>query len=357
MSASTPRWPQFLAAAIALGFAVGVLVMDVFLGVVVTRQIVAQQTWTSTPGTIVSSTVTASRRVPTSATPTNRPRNTTARTTYRVKVSYTFTVGGREIVGDRISIAGFGDPQFRQESEAAGVYPQGSAVTVYYNPADPSQSALRVGLQPEMAFAGFILLTFNAALFYVIRVAARWVPHRRDPIRAYLLHDDASRAVLRLTSFGALDLGVVVFCVGSFVCVFVVAFAVPGAAVGGVSVLLMVGLVLFAAAAFTWRSLRLNSGVADIGIDRVLARLSLPRRAGEREPTEVAMSDIDRIEVVIDPDRVKDRRVTRRLIVHAAGLSEPREIARWLSAAQANLLAGWLRREIKLADEVDPEEE
>lgn len=331
--------------------------MDVVLGVVVTRQVVAQQTWKTAPGTIVSSTVTASRRVATSATPTNRPRNTTAKTSYRVKVSYTYSVDGKELVNDRISIAGFGDPQFRQESEAAGVYPQGSAVTVYYNPADPAQSALRVGLQPEMAFAGFILLTFNAALFYVIRVAARWASHRRDPIRAYLLHDDSSRAVLRLTSFSPLDLGVVVFFLGSFVSVFIVAFAVPRAAVGGVSVALLIGLALLAAAAFIWRHLRLNSGVADIAVDRVLARLAMPRLSTEREPTELPLSDIDRIEVAIDPDRVKDKRVTRRLFVHAAGLSEPREIARWLSAQQANLLARWLRREIKLADESDPEDD
>lgn len=356
MSASTPRWPQFLAAAIAIGFALGVLAMDIVLGVVVTRQVVAQQTWKTAPGTIVSSVVTASRRGNVSSAP-GRPRGSTSKTRYGLRVSYTYSVDGKELVNDRISIAGFGDPQFRQESEAAGVYPQGSAVTVYYNPADPAQSALRVGLQPEMAFAGFILLTFNAALFYVIRVAARWASHRRDPIRAYLLHDDSSRAVLRLTSFSPLDLGVVVFFLGSFVSVFIVAFAVPRAAVGGVSVALLIGLALLAAAAFIWRHLRLNSGVADIAVDRVLARLAMPRLSTEREPTELPLSDIDRIEVAIDPDRVKDKRVTRRLFVHAAGLSEPREIARWLSAQQANLLARWLRREIKLADESDPEDD
>lgn len=329
--------------------------MDVVLGVVVTRQVVAQQTWRTAPGTIVSSVVTASRRGNVSSAP-GRPRGSTSKARYGLRVSYTYSVDGKELVNDRISIAGFGDPSFRHESEAAGVYPRGSPVTVYYNPADPTQSVLRVGLQPEMAFAGFILLTFNAALFYAISAAARWAQARRDPIRAYLRHDDGNRALLRLTSFTALDLAVVVVLIGSFVSVFIVAFVISAAAVGWVSIAIFVGLAVLAAAAFTWRTLRLSAGCADIGVDRTLARLSLPLQPGEREPMGLRLSDIDRIEVLLDPDRLKNRRVTRRLLVHAAGLSEPREIARWLDATQANVLAAWIRREARLAEERDPED-
>lgn len=356
MATNPPRWPSVLAGVIAIGFAVGVLAIDVFFGVVVTRQIVAERTWKAVPGTIVSSVVSASRRGNVSSAP-GRLRGSTSKTRYGLRVSYAYTVNGKELVSDRISIAGFGDPSFRHESEAAGVYPQGSPVTVYYDPADPSQSALRVGLQPEMAFAGFIILTFNGALFYGISAAARWAQARRDPIRACLRHDDGNRAVLRLTSFTALDLAVVVVLSGSLVSVFVVAFAIPRAAVGAASIAILIGLVLLAAAAFTWRHLRLNSGRCDIIVDRTLNRLALPWRAGEREPAELRLADIDRIEIVLDHDRIKNRRVTRRLFVHAAGLAEPREVARWLDASQANLLARWLRREIRLSEEVDPEDE
>lgn len=357
MSSQTLRWPSVLAALIAIGFAVGVLAMDVFFGVVVTRQIVAGQTWKSTGGTVVSSTVTGSRRVSTNSTTPNRPRNTTAKSRYRVSVSYTYVVDGKEYVGSRVSIAGFGEPSFRQESEAAALFPQGVAVPVFYNPADPAQSALRVGLQPEMAIAGFIILTFNAALFYGISIAARWWQVRRDPIRAYLRHDYGNRAVLRLTRFSALDLGVVVLFVGSFVSVFVVAFAVPVGLMGRAAIGLFVGLVLISGGACAWRSLRLAAGRCDIVVDRAVGRLGLPWRVGEREPTELRLADVGRIEVAVDDDRLKNNRVTRRLVVHAKGLDEPREVARWLNAREASLLAGWLRREIRLSEEVDPEDE
>lgn len=356
MPEPTPRWPQLLAAVIAIGFAVGVLAFDVFVVVVVTRQIVAQQTWKTAQGTIVSSVVTASRRGNVSPT-SGQPRASTSKTRYGLRVSYTYTVDGNQLVNDRISIAGFGDPSFRHESEAARVYPQGTTVTVFYNPADPTQSALRVGLQPEMAFAGFILLTFNAVLFYTVSVAARWWRTRGDPIQAYLVHDDGTRAVLRLTGFTALDLAVSVMVIGSLVSVFVVAFAVPSAALGWAAVGLLVGLLLLAAGAFTWRNLRLSGGSADIVVDRTLGRVALPRLSGEREATELRLSDVDRVEVVLDHDRMKNRRVTRRLLVHAAGLSEPREVARWLDAREASALAGWLRREIRLSEEIDSEDE
>lgn len=356
MSASTPRWPQILAAAIAIGFAAGTLAMDVFFCVAITRQIVAEQTWKSAPGTIVSRTITASRRGGVSS-GTGLPRSGTSRTRYALRVSYSYTVNGKELLGDRITPAGFGVPSFRRESEAAALYPQGSAVAVFYNPADPTQSALRVGVQPEMAVPGFILLTFNAALFYAIRTAARWWRVRRDPIRAFLQHDDGNRAVLRLTSFSALDLAVVVVLIGSFISVFVVAFAVPTPLIARAALTLVLTIVLTAAAACTWRNLRLKAGRRDIVVDRTLGRLSLPLLAAEREPTELRLSDIDRIEVVLDHDRLKNRRVTRRLIVHAAGLAEPREVARWLEASEAKLLAGWLRRESRLAEEADPEDD
>ena len=73
MSPQPQLWPSVLAGVIAIGFALGVLAMDVVLGVVVTRQVVAQQTWKTAPGTIVSSVVTSSRRGNVSSAP-GRPR-------------------------------------------------------------------------------------------------------------------------------------------------------------------------------------------------------------------------------------------------------------------------------------------
>lgn len=88
------------------------------------------QTWPSTSGTVLMSTVQSKR--------TGRSRST-----YPVVV-YQYTVNRQSYQGQRIKA---GEQFFNirvagQAQATAARYPAGTAVTVYYNPANPAESAL-----------------------------------------------------------------------------------------------------------------------------------------------------------------------------------------------------------------------
>jgi hypothetical protein len=90
----------------------------------------AAQTWPSTSGTVLMSTVQTKR--------TGRSRST-----YPVVV-YQYSVNGQNYQGQRIK-AGEQFLSIRVAGEAqatAARYPVGSTVTVYYNPSNPAESAL-----------------------------------------------------------------------------------------------------------------------------------------------------------------------------------------------------------------------
>ncbi len=81
---------------------------------------------------------------------------------FRARVSYRFTVDGQELTGDR---ACFGDSDKTSWSWAArrivARYHSGQAVTVYYDPARPSEAVLEPGisgaLMAKMVFLMIVL--------------------------------------------------------------------------------------------------------------------------------------------------------------------------------------------------------
>ena len=63
---------------------------------------------------------------------------------FRAKVTYSYLVGDRELVGRRISLAA--ETDFAEVAAAARAesYPEGSPVTVYYNPRNPREAYLEL---------------------------------------------------------------------------------------------------------------------------------------------------------------------------------------------------------------------
>lgn len=351
MSASTPRWLLLLAAAIATGFTVGVLAMDAYFAQMAVRQYVAGRTWKPVQATVVDVTVRRDTRV-------RRGSGVGGRQTrYLPRVTYSYRVGEREYVSDRASVGGWTQSAYSKESDALAENPKGSTVTAYYNPADPASAALQVGVQPEAAMIGVILLCFNGALLYIVAVVARSMRARRRPIEMFLIHDDPIAAVLRLTSFSALEAFALTVAIAGFCGIFVVVLLASPAAAPTAAAVVFGSAVGLAALAFAIRLRMLSSGRYDIVIDRTLGRVVLPRRRGEREGPLLRVGEIRRVEVMVDPDRIKDRRMTRRILIHSEVFAEPREIARWLSAGHARVLASWLRREIRVASEQDADDD
>ena len=74
-------------------------------------------------------------------------------------VAYTFSVGGREYRGERIVLGEVGESEI---DAMLTKYPVGKDVTVFYDPADPSNCALERGI-PSYVFSGCLWLTAIAA--------------------------------------------------------------------------------------------------------------------------------------------------------------------------------------------------
>jgi hypothetical protein len=96
----------------------------------------------------------------------------------RIRVTYAFSVDGRDHVGDRIA---FGDALWGWTRDRAHVgwrmsrYPAGEPVTVYYDPARPDRCTLTRGpdgapFVPFLAVAGLLVVVGWGAILGWIRV-------------------------------------------------------------------------------------------------------------------------------------------------------------------------------------------
>jgi hypothetical protein len=145
------------------------------------------RTWSETTGTVVRSEIEARRHrfAGEAETVTNVP-----------VVEYEFTAAGRKIRGSRI---GIGDDAGGVNSEATlARYPLGAAVTVYYDPADPTSCALERGGPQGLTARG--CLGAIAALAIVAGVIAWLILRGPDVVRAYFPQAQANVVVF---AFGA----------------------------------------------------------------------------------------------------------------------------------------------------------
>lgn len=126
--------------------------------------------WPSVPGTVLSSTV-SSRMAPPSSQDEDSPPEVPQRL-YRPEVRYTYSVGGREFTG---SALGLDEVEISDEPlvrEQAARYPPDAAVTVYYDPADPSQAVLEPGVQASawlLPAMGLVFLIVTGSLYLFVR--------------------------------------------------------------------------------------------------------------------------------------------------------------------------------------------
>lgn len=160
--------PAGLALVCALLGGTSFLVADHFVGVADARH-----AWSPTPGVIVTNFVSTytTRDTKTGATYDHMSRN----------MKYTYEVDGRAYEG---SDYGFGDETVATVDFDAK-YPVGTAVTVFYDPEDPSQAALFVGasLSPTPFYAlGIGLIVLGLPYGYLAYRMATARP-RRIPSR------------------------------------------------------------------------------------------------------------------------------------------------------------------------------
>jgi hypothetical protein len=112
--------------------------------------------WSSASGTVLASSV-AEEESTTGGSGLSGGRSGTTHRSYRLVVKYEYRVGGEQLTGDRYQVGGdISSPRRADIEEASRKYAPGSALTVYYDPGDPSSSVIArgVGTTP-LILAGF----------------------------------------------------------------------------------------------------------------------------------------------------------------------------------------------------------
>ncbi len=89
-------------------------------------------------------------------------------TTYDATIQYSYTVGGQAYQGNRRTFTNVRTGSRRRVEQILARYPQGSAVSVYYDPANPQESVLETGVNTfayvVMVIAGILVLVAIAGL-------------------------------------------------------------------------------------------------------------------------------------------------------------------------------------------------
>ena len=146
---------------------------------------VAATTFKTAPGVVISSKVDTS--------------SASEGTNSRPAVRYSFLVSGREYVSNQYSYAGSSDSRYA--CTAVNSCPPGKAVTVYYDPENPSESVLSTQASTIANFMLIFLQPFVAVVLVMIGVTI-WVPIGHARLRHFLRTD--CRPPWRIPHWGVL---------------------------------------------------------------------------------------------------------------------------------------------------------
>jgi len=115
--------------------------------------------WPSTEGAISHSAVLLS---------TQQTSNSTNAAMYKADLAYRYKVKGRDYSSSRITLMDYSSSAAGRAQDIVARYPDGAAVTVYYDPADPSDSVLEPGGTSGIALLRLIGWAFAAGgLFFL----------------------------------------------------------------------------------------------------------------------------------------------------------------------------------------------
>lgn len=320
-----------------LVWSVFVVGFDSFFAWTVYRQIRAGQTWQRTIGTITASDLVTGV-------------GSKGKTTYRPRISYTFSVGDKSFIGSTVEIGDVAGTGRKHADRIVRAYPPGSKRPIYFDPNDPGNSALLVGVQPGTLMMLMVALPFNAVLLGAAAFLFRARRLAEDPMSAWLVRDDGARAVLRLVHWAPMTAACLSLGAVSFVGVFAVMFAYDGEPPVAISGAVVGASLASFVLAYLWKKAVDASGRRDVVVDRTLKRVSLPRPRGIMSEASIRF---DRLAVSIGPD--SDRRINKqpawKLVLEEAGADAPFTL-HWLSRQDARRIANWIATEcgVKVRD-------
>jgi hypothetical protein len=270
-------------------------------------------------------------------------------TTYRPRLTYTYSVAGKDYQGDRYRYSEWSGSG-RNAHGIVAAHPVGSHVSVYYAPADPADAVLMAGLEGFDYFVPLFMLPFNLImLFFWIQVGGG-IYRRRffTPVSGVKVWDDGFSFRARLT-MRPLYVGAIVVGALAVPAIFIVAFGFSFNP--PVPVMRVVWRVILGGGLLAWLYHLLNvlRGGYDLVIDGVGATVTLPRTFGRKESLVVPAGQIHGVEI----DRLQvgqaSAYIPTLVFTDGEGPLRREKLAKWSSKGRARELAAWLRERLGIA--------
>ena len=323
-----------------LGWSAATLTFDV----VWTRAVLAQRravSYPTTQGTVLGSHVRESD-------------DSEGGTSYSPKVRYGYEVGGRRYECDvyRHGMSGSGR---RRANAMVAAHPVGRAVTVYYNPADPSDAVLRPGLVAGDFFMPLFMTPFNLVMVvsWLVVGAVLGRPLIKPSPAGVRIRHDGMILRLRPEAFPPVAAAAIAAGLATIPCIFIAGFA-GGPDAAPAFIYASWGFVLTVALLAYFRTARPQwAGHIDLVIDPWRKTMTLPRTHGRREAVDVAFADVTAVDVehrqntdsegTVTHDYLPTLRWKDRERVERSGI-----LAKWGDSERAERFAAWLRERIGL---------
>lgn len=309
------------------------LLFDGFMILPAVRQVAAER-FATTQGTVLSSEVTH--------------HDDSDGTTHGVRITYSYTVAGREFTGDRFRYGKFSSSDSAWARQAVHEHTVGSTTKVYYDPNNPTESVLRPGLAGCDLFMLMFMTPFNAVM--LVFWAAGWSLLRRrwhNPVAGGIkLRTELRRTRARLSEYSPLTAGIATIALLAFVGMFVVAFGFGGFHPSLRVVSVAWGVILaggITAAGWHWKNIL--AGKYDLVIDDLNGTIHLPRTCGRKVICRLPRAEIysSFVETVAKTDNEGSTSYTYVLTLRLTGPDGPTEkLATWHSEERARGFVVWL---------------
>jgi hypothetical protein len=276
-------------------------------------------------------------------------------TTYGVDLEFTYTVDGRPYIGNRYRYGSFSTSDHGYIRSVLDRYSPGTTVIVRYDPANPKDSVLEVGVGSTEMMLLLFLTPFNLVMLWLwmaigggIRRRITNPPAGGVPItrRGMNVHVRLPR-YSPLTAAGAVALGI------SFVSIFPVIFTTGMDPPMWVIWTVWIGALASSLAVYFWRTFVVGSGAKDLVIDTETNMLSLPRTFGRKTDIIAPIEAVREIDVKVIAHRGSKggtiyTYAPRLHWTNEDGRHHTEKLADWHDNRRADRFAEWLREQLGL---------
>lgn len=274
-------------------------------------------------------------------------------TTYGVDLRYRYSVAGQSFEGKRFRYNAGSSSDSAWARRAVNAHPVNSAVTVIYNPRDPSDALLSPGLDGSDLTLVLFLTPFTLlmlAVWYAGATALRW--NFAPPVAGGVkIVRDGFHTRVRLAEFSALLLSMAVLGVAAFLLTFVLLLSSgfhPPLATAAAAICVAYGA---GAAAYIWQSRKIQLGGEDLILDESARCVELPATFHRRERMTVGIANIAAVTIEAREHRSRKGAAYSTYaptlqLKGAAAVGET--LAEWRNEKQAESFATWLREQLAL---------